>query len=1354
METLIEMKKTLEEDRKSRIIKKYLKKKFNESFDPAWLTSRANYRELEKTLDFLYNLEEDKLSLIAIGSENKVTRQDYQKHFENLANILDSLISFSKETPPVALPVSKKELSLKAIAIKQSIGSLTLRDLHAQNSNLGIAEKFLNAELGQFEWLSEVDLERALNKLGIKDRVHITRLSAEDIGMILHFEREKHVGTDQPYSIPLLINCGSSGSLRSQGAHWTEALITVYPDGRINVDYRDSMYGEDEVRQILNEAIHYQEISIVNEVQKTYTAFPDVDELDLIINITSENSQVDGWSCGYRALYNLLRDANFPTNGIATGTAPWTTIINSQYTSTSLRNAIYHLILENLQINEDFFVAMQLSKEAFKHLEDSKNYGLEESFTDHYLELLSEDKTNTTLKSSDFEEEYLDLVTEFNKIEFKTNRKKTLEELKAKVQNIVSGSLSPDAKIFILLDVLANEWDNIVNSRGGSGSELGKAIAKFCEGSLGVKLGKGPTYEFKKDGLVLRIITHLGDLESKKIEGESLLPPPQTPQTTNRISSAPVIGNPKVENPKVSPSEGSIDSKTAPGQISLLKKQDLSRVGTMFGPTQFCYGEKVGGVEPGFRAIDLDESFFDQLTTIVLPESEREPLAAKFNALIKIISEKNDLKEKQIVFAMFINTHVPRLHAKGQLDPSITLLCDQIKETIKHNKELSAWLYKLDYAESGAKKNRESANTEALREFVGTRLAGIFSEKNQRQEILWVRGPKGPHALLACGWKNNLRELKDFLHGGHAPDWNGVLVEDPKAPVKYAKYISGLAQNLIFGIAIGDRDGIGKEGQNKGYDSEAESFYGFDYGKTYDGDGVCGTLKDDFTFYNPGSRAPGMFRSEGSLGLARHLMYRNYSIFFDTAYADRMMGVHIWKKMVTGENPSEEIIKSYPGLRQELFRIQDRTPTTATLLGRLAKIRAGCPEGEFQKLVDQLSGVISSEKLSPFELYFVEIKLDLIAQALKSNMPYAELNDYMHLLDNWTKKAATNNQQILTVFAKRLVLTKEEITFLDHLEKIVSPVSILSHDGEAILNHLRITDPKERIPFQLFNLKNGTYVLTTTNKKVAMQLKEKLGLEARETDEGLSFNLSEENLAHLMIAVNKQYETKKQELVNEATYNLSTLPHLKKILPSELLPRLYALLNQESTETQKMEMSYKWLSDDSLSLLFNLKTEEQAKQIQIFFQLPTIPKLNIPIEVEIPSLNLQKLATFIDRLYRSNSEEMMIEMVELSLSHIAPESQSSSEIDYTKEREALINRFRGFGSIEEKTLAQLENAIAEMTSEQLEILLGYNDNTLKNPTNIKHILTDSIEKIVRIPQDIVSTLNSNIGYSDSTHFTK
>ncbi|KTC76828.1 hypothetical protein [Legionella brunensis] len=1366
MEITSEMKKTLAVDKKNRIIKRYLQERFKEAYQDAWLDTPENYQHLAKAIDFFYELDDDNLALTMIGSDNESTILTYKEHFAKVAALLDKFVAFSEEIPPTATRFYEKEAILEGIKIRQHFESRSLRDLHAQGSNLGIAEKFLNAELGQGEWLGEVDLERALTKLGVRDRVHITRLNAEDIGMILHFEREKHGASQEPYTIPLLINCGSSGSLRSQGSHWTEALIHVNPaTGTITVDYRDSMPVSPQVRTILNNAIHYNATSVVNDVERQYTAFPDVTDENLTINVVSDDSQEDGWSCGYRSLHNLLRHPNFPTTGIATDAPPWSTFVNAPYESISLRNAIYQLLLENLQIDEDFFDAMHLDKEAFKHLEDSENYGLDEEFAKRYMELLSNKPSVSTITTEHFAKEYTTLMEELSKIKVTTDRKSTVEQLKANIAKVTTSiTLSSDAKIFALLDVIAIEYNAILGSSGGANSKLGKALFKFCDEQLGVTLSKGPSFHFKKDGLLLQMMTQLGKLPLK--EEEDVLPSPKvvSSESTKISKSAPELRTPKTESPTISPSVNRIGSSVDPSQLKLLKKQDLSRIGTMFGDSQFCYGGKPGGVEPGFRAIDLDEAFFEQLLKIVPPEEATGDEVDAYKTLLKAIARiesqsgepSQKLNDKRIAFATFVNVYAPNPHAPKELSPTMSWLCEQIKGAVSRNEKLSAWMYKLDYAESGAAKERKKANKEALREFVGTRLAGIFSDKNQRQEITWIRGPSGPHALLACGWKNGLRELKEFLHGGGEPDYNGVLVEDLEAPVKRAKHVPGLGRNLIFGIAIGDRDGIGKEGQNKGFAGNA--FYGFDYGKPYEGDGVCGSLRDDFTFTNPGAKAPEFMRGSGTFGFARHIMYRNYSIFYDTPLSERMIGVHILKKMITGENPSEEVLKSYPGLRQELYRIQANTPTTENLLNRLGQIRRECPEDSpIEGLIDNLSMQVSTGKLSPFDLYFAEIKMDLIAQAQKTGMDFDELVDHLKTIDKWAAKATVSNQQILDVFAQRLLLTKDEINFLDKMEKIVSPTTVMSPDGEAFLNQMQITKPSERIPFQLTKLENGSYTLTTTNKAIQSDLNERFGVEFKVTEKGLSCNLSQEELAKLMVSVDKQYEVKRQDLLTEPTFRLITLPALKSSYTKETLPRLNALLSDKIPEQAGL-LEFLWRPNTGLSLRLTAKTESQVQMIQETFGLKTTPTMNVPLIIEIPPGKLQACQQAINLTHQKTLGTVVIlppssKWEKLHESIQSPKEEVDEELNETQQ---LIKRFEAFTTINEETRGLITTAIAEMSPIDVSQLLSYNDATLTNKANIQHILNEEVDKIVVIAQEIelqsVSNVSSNPGSDMTTSY--
>lgn len=625
-------------------------------------------------------------------------------------------------------------------------------------------------------------------------------------------------------------------------------------------------------------------------------------------------------------------------------------------------------------------------------------------------------------------------------------------------------------------------------------------------------------------------------------------------------------------------------------QAKLRSSTVFNRLGTMFGKTQFCYAEKPGGVEPGFRAIDLDKAFFEELLLILQTKSHE----IKFQELIESL-EGGELEQQQIAFAGFIRRHVNNAYSKELLEPDIKDLCEQIKQAVSRNKQLSAWMYKLDYVVG--QRSRIEGNKAAIREYVGTRLAGIFSQKNQKQELVWLQHDKESYALLACSWKNNLQELKPFLHGGGGPDYCGIFVEDNHAAIKYSKYIPGLGPNLIFNLAIGDRDSIGKDGRNKGIADGA--FYGYDYGKPYEGTGICASLKDDFSFSDWAIRTPAIFRGSSFFGIARHYLYRNYNVFYDTSLSERMLGVHLLKKMISGENPSEEIIESYSSLRQELDRIESCTPAVNALFDCLNVIKEKYSDIKgIKNLVERLSNQLDKKKLLPFDLYFIEIEMTLIAEALEIKMPMVEIEDYLSFIEGMQALASKNNQDILAVFTQRLLLTSTEIDLLDKLEKIFSPTSVLSRDGTVFLNTMRIEPAHQRIPFQLLKYTDGTYMLSTTESGIRRKLRKKYKLDFSLRDNSLSCNLTKEDLERLMDKVENDYHKKRECLLIAPTYELI------------IIPNLLILLNDNIGTKSRASISHSFPSNQTIELAFTLRTKKQGELIKTLFNLQVEPTLH------------------------------------------------------------------------------------------------------------------------------------------------
>ncbi len=545
---------------------------------------------------------------------------------------------------------------------------------------------------------------------------------------------------------------------------------------------------------------------------------------------------------------------------------------------------------------------------------------------------------------------------------------------------------------------------------------------------------------------------------------------------------------------------------------------------------------------------------------------------------------------------------------------------------------------------------------------------------------------------------------------------------------------------------------MGKEAQNKGLADGA--FYGFDYGKTYEGEGVCPTIQDDFTFEDSYAKYPAIFRGSSPIGLARHFMYRNYSVFYDTYLSERMFGFHLMRKMITGENPSDDIIKSYPGLRHELNRIQETTPSPKELLNQLANIREQCKEGsQQQQLIDTYMMKISTGQLSHFERYFAQIKIGLITDAIQNNMPYSDLEEYMSFIDGMAVTAANNNQAILKTFEQRALLTKQEIDLIDRMEKIYSPTAAMSHGGTVFLNTLRFDPPSARIPFQLKRELNGTYTLSTTDKSI--NFKNDFGVECIQDEKGSSCNLTPVELTKVMNLAETKYNEKRNGLLMKPTYHYETLP------------RVISLMNKDNISDKfDVDLGYAWLTDGRLSLRIVPKTEAQAQIMQELFEMDKLPTINEAEIVEVPADKLNEFRDMIDETYdevlqlqsKGKTKEVTKEQtvtssrsqVEIELMTISkwgglhkqsqePTSSSASITPLVKQEALkLIKRYERL--ISGKTFTEVKDAIEEMSDiKVIKKLLTYNDKTLSAEKNIEAIVEERIERIKVIEDELVIT---------------
>lgn len=445
------------------------------------------------------------------------------------------------------------------------------------------------------------------------------------------------------------------------------------------------------------------------------------------------------------------------------------------------------------------------------------------------------------------------------------------------------------------------------------------------------------------------------------------------------------------------------------------------------------------------------------------------------------------------------------------------------------------------------------------------------------------------------------------------------------------------------------------------------------------------------------------------------------------------------KKMITGKNPDEEVIQSFPGLRQELRRIEENTSSPQDLLKQLGAIKSsGADASKIQALVDAYSMELATGNTSHFDLYFIKIKADMIDMAVKSGMPFAELDDYIKFVDGMAAQAHKNNQQILTVFAKRLPLTRQELNLLDHLEKYCSKSTGVYQDGKVLLNTLHIDPSGGRIPFQLKREENGTYTLSTPNNSAEKILQQEFGLIMAHSAQGLSCNLSQEKLNKLVETVESKYQQKKE------------LSQLHTICDKHVFPRIVAIVNVKNGPNQeKADIRRSWSEDTkTVSLQIVPKTEAQAQQLTKIFGDNF--RVNQAKVIPLNQDGQMHLKHNVNKLYAVECPSKPIS-IPAPLSAEVPHKASTmnrwqelhkkQSAEQPTAAEQLIKRFETLIK-SEMILKQIKNVINEANPKEVERLLKYDNTTLGNKENIKAIYHNQLEKVKEI-SDVVSIPPTN-----------
>ena len=131
------------------------------------------------------------------------------------------------------------------------------------------------------EYLTQADIEQALHILELdKIGAEVVPLNAEKIGLILHKQREQHLGATAFYTIPLIVEVEEYDKDLNPTKHWASVVVRVDPGVNpedITVMYNDVFDGNiKNIEKILNNAVHYHHSTgNYNSHDRTaITAFP------------------------------------------------------------------------------------------------------------------------------------------------------------------------------------------------------------------------------------------------------------------------------------------------------------------------------------------------------------------------------------------------------------------------------------------------------------------------------------------------------------------------------------------------------------------------------------------------------------------------------------------------------------------------------------------------------------------------------------------------------------------------------------------------------------------------------------------------------------------------------------------------------------------------------------------------------------------------------------------------------------------------------------------------------------------------------------------------------------------------
>lgn len=303
--------------------------------------------------------------------------------------------------------------------------------------------------------------------------------------------------------------------------------------------------------------------------------------------------------------------------------------------------------------------------------------------------------------------------------------------------------------------------------------------------------------------------------------------------------------------------------------------------------------------------------------------------------------------------------------------------------------------------------------------------------------------------IIKATIQNNEISFSKTLAGG--TEQPATADEYNKAHAVSDHNIHGMGESLITMLSLGDRDGIGKKGQNKAImpilDDDKKptgefEFFGIDFGKAYNGENkLLPSLSDNFyvdTFDTAGANT----------------CFPNYAMLYDNPLTEKMKGVYL--------------------LAAQTGKLTD--PLLSEIANEYKK--------EFKDPVfaNKLKEAAKEDNQNP-HLKIIDKEIDRVRDLSEkgSKKEQKQYQDVLAKLEGIKVIMQDNDSKILAVFEERKNLLPTQIHLLDNMEKLTAKSATNDSNGVR-LNHIKVENT-DRVPWQL-NKEGETFTLSckdTTN---------------------------------------------------------------------------------------------------------------------------------------------------------------------------------------------------------------------------------------------------------------------------------